>query len=658
VRKKPRVETVESCTGGSIRPVSYKRGARRAARGEEGVKESIDDVLEILPDLVLVVDSLGTVVFANERVECLGYAPRDLVGQPLALLIPEPYRASHAAHTARYHASPWTRRLGTHSEFRARHRAGHTVPVDIQLSPLTVGDSVHTLCIVRDRTRQQELEAQLSTSEEQYRHMVEHASDVFYRVAVDDDPLQGRMAYVSPQSETLTGYPADEFLRDQGLWMRLVHPSDVPVMARATQAILDSRAPGTREYRIRHREDGHYTWVEDRVVPRYDASGALVGYQGTARDITERWWLHHQLKTIVTLGGALRDRRGRREIITALIDALLPLFEANGGAFVSRDAMKDTVTFELARGTLQPWTGRTLPTAEAVSGRVIASGSAFVANSARTNPRLSPHMLPEDVHAYASVPVRTVQATVGALVVTKSVPFIKRELTVLEAVGELAAIALQRQQLHEQVQRKAIDLEDAYESTIAGWARALDMRDRITKGHTQRVTEMALRLARALNVPAEQLPHLRRGGMLHDIGKMAIPDAILQKAGPLTPEERAVMQKHAEYAGELLGPIEFLRPALDVPLSHHERWDGQGYPRGLKGEEIPLLARIFAVADVYDAITSERPYAAAESHEAAMAFITAHSGRHFDPAVVAALQDLTEPLFPEGSADAQHPVDR
>jgi HD-GYP domain-containing protein (c-di-GMP phosphodiesterase class II) len=134
--------------------------------------------------------------------------------------------------------------------------------------------------------------------------------------------------------------------------------------------------------------------------------------------------------------------------------------------------------------------------------------------------------------------------------------------------------------------------------------------------------------------------------MLHDIGKMAIPDAILQKAGPLTTEERAVMQKHAEYAGELLGPIEFLRPALDVPLAHHEWWNGQGYPRGLKGEEIPLLARIFAVADVYDAITSERPYAAAEPHEAAIAFIAAHSGRQFDPAVVAALRNLEALLGP------------
>ena len=610
------------------------------------------DVLEILPDLVLVVDSSAVVVFANERVEWLGYTPRDLIGQPITLLIPERDRASHADHTSRYHAGPWTRRLGTHAGFRARHRDGRTIPVDIQLSPHTIGDSLHTLCIVRDLTNQMELEAKLSTSEEQYRHLVEHASDVFYRIDIGDDPLRGTVTYVSPQARTLTGYPAEDFLRDQGLWIRLIHPSDVPVMAMATQAILDSRVPGTREYRIRHRDDGHYTWVEDRVVPQYDDNGTLVGYQGTARDITERWWLHHQLRTIVTLGGALRDRRGRQEIIVALLDALPPLFEANGVAFVSGNALEDTVTFELARGALQAWTGRRLPTADAVSGRVIASGSAFVANSARTNPRLSQHMLPDDVHAYASVPVRTVQATVGALIVTKAMPFIRRELTVLEAVGELAAIALQRQQLHEQVQRKALDLEDAYESTIAGWARALDMRDRITKGHTQRVTEMALRLARALNVPAEQLPHLRRGGMLHDIGKMAIPDAILQKAGPLTPDERTVMQKHAEYAGELLGPIEFLRPALDVPLAHHEWWNGQGYPRGLRGEEIPLLARIFAVADVYDAITSERPYAAAEPHEAAIAFIAAHSGEQFDPAVVAALQDLTDPLFPESSPGA------
>jgi PAS domain S-box-containing protein/putative nucleotidyltransferase with HDIG domain len=579
------------------------------------VVESDYEILQNMPDVVLLVDGAGKVVFANQQVKCLGYAASEVVGQPMTTLVPDS------------------------NGLQARHRAGYCVPVDIMLTPQTVGDSTHTLCIIRDLTVQRELEARLSISEAEYKHLVEHASDVFYRVEIDDDPFRGIVTYVSPQAETLTGYPAEMFIRDSTLWMQLVHPADLPVVAAATQAILNSGTAGTREYRIRHRDGDQYAWVEDRVVPEYATDGSLVAFQGTARDITERWWLHHQLRTIVTLGAALRDRRGRQEVIAALLSALPPLFEANGVAFVSRNASDDTVTFELASGALEAWTGRVLPTADAVSGRVIASGTAFVANSARANPRLSQE-LPADVHAYASVPVRTVDAIIGALVVSKAVPFIKRELTALEAVGELAGIALQRQHLHEQVERKARDLEAAYDSTIDGWARALDMRDRMTKGHAHRVTSLALRLAKALGVPDEQLPHLRRGGLLHDIGKMAIPDAILQKAGPLTVEERAIMRKHAEYAGELLGPIEFLRPALDVPLSHHERWDGKGYPRGLKGEEIPLLARIFAVADVYDAITSERPYAAAEPHEAAVAFIEAETGRMFDPTVVEALKTL------------------
>jgi PAS domain S-box-containing protein/putative nucleotidyltransferase with HDIG domain len=580
------------------------------------VVEAEYQILQNMPDVVLLVDGAGKVVFANQQVKVLGYAASEVVGQPMTTLVPD------------------------QNGLQARHRAGYCVPVDIMLTPQTVGDSTHTLCIIRDLTVQKELEARLSISEAEYKHLVEHASDVFYRVEIDGDPFRGVVTYVSPQAETLTGYPAEMFIRDSTLWMQLVHPADLPVVAAATQAILNSGAAGTREYRIRHRDGDQYAWVEDRVVPEYATDGSLVAFQGTARDITERWWLHHQLRTIVTLGAALRDRRGRQEVIAALLSALPPLFEANGVAFVSRNASDDTVTFELASGVLEAWTGRVLPTADAVSGRVIASGTAFVANSARANPRLSQE-LPADVHAYASVPVRTVDAIIGALVVSKAIPFIKRELTALEAVGELAGIALQRQHLHEQVERKARDLEEAYESTIDGWARALDMRDRMTKGHTHRVTSLALRLAEALGLPDEQRPHLRRGALLHDIGKMAIPDAILQKAGPLTIEERAIMRKHAEYAGELLGPIEFLRPALDVPLSHHERWDGKGYPRGLKGEEIPLLARIFAVADVYDAITSERPYAAAEPHEAAVAFIESQKGQMFDPAVVEALKTLT-----------------
>jgi PAS domain S-box-containing protein/putative nucleotidyltransferase with HDIG domain len=174
----------------------------------------------------------------------------------------------------------------------------------------------------------------------------------------------------------------------------------------------------------------------------------------------------------------------------------------------------------------------------------------------------------------------------------------------------------------------------AYDETIEGWSNALELRDEETEGHSQRVTEMTLNIARMMNVKTDELVHVRRGALLHDIGKMGIPDAILLKPGKLTVEEWAVMRKHPVYAYDMLAPIDYLRPALDIPYCHHEKFDGTGYPRGLKGEEIPLPARIFAVVDVYDALTSDRPYRKAWSKEEALKYIHEESGTHFDPDVV------------------------
>jgi len=174
----------------------------------------------------------------------------------------------------------------------------------------------------------------------------------------------------------------------------------------------------------------------------------------------------------------------------------------------------------------------------------------------------------------------------------------------------------------------------AYDATIEGWVKTLDIRDKETEDHTQRVTALTLEIARTMGLPNEQLVHIRRGAILHDIGKIAVPDHILFKNGPLTEEEWAIMRRHPQLAYEILSPIKFLRPALDIPYCHHERWNGSGYPRGLKGEEIPLPARIFAVVDVYDALTSKRPYREALSREEALAYIKEKSGELFDPEVV------------------------
>lgn len=213
-------------------------------------------------------------------------------------------------------------------------------------------------------------------------------------------------------------------------------------------------------------------------------------------------------------------------------------------------------------------------------------------------------------------------------------PFTIEKIHLARAIGDQAASAIRRAALRAQTVRDAIELARAYDATLEGWSRALDLRDNETEGHTQRVTEMTVRLARLSGFDDEQLVHIRRGALLHDIGKMGISDAILLKPGPLTDHEWEIMRRHADYAQMLLAPIEYLTSALDIPYCHHEKWDGTGYPRGLKGETIPLVARLFAVVDVWDAMTSKRPYRDALPPDRVREHIRAHRGTHFDPQVV------------------------
>ena len=192
----------------------------------------------------------------------------------------------------------------------------------------------------------------------------------------------------------------------------------------------------------------------------------------------------------------------------------------------------------------------------------------------------------------------------------------------------------ERKRSEEALQIAHQNLEEAYDRTIEGWIRALDLRDRETEGHTQRVTEMTLKMARALGLPESEIIHVRRGALLHDIGKIGIPDDITKKAGPLSEQEWELMRKHPQYAYEMLFPIPYLRPALDIPYCHHERWNGSGYPRGLKGENIPITARMFAIIDVWDALMSNRPYHKPNSHDDTIAFLKAEAGHLFDARLV------------------------
>ncbi|HYP21623.1 MAG TPA: HD domain-containing phosphohydrolase [Chloroflexia bacterium] len=244
----------------------------------------------------------------------------------------------------------------------------------------------------------------------------------------------------------------------------------------------------------------------------------------------------------------------------------------------------------------------------------------------------------EDFVAYYAVPLVAKDKVRGVLEVFQRgpLPDDPEWLKFLEALAGQAAIAVDNAALFDSLQRSNAELARAYDKTLEGWSRALDLRDKETEGHSRRVTEMTVRLAQEMGVADEELVHIHRGALLHDIGKVGIPDSILHKPGPLSEEEWATMRMHPVYAYELLRPIAFLEPALDIPYCHHEKWDGTGYPLGLKGEEIPLAARIFAIADVWDALRSNRPYRSARPREMALAYIMEQSGKHFDPDVVEA----------------------
>lgn len=243
----------------------------------------------------------------------------------------------------------------------------------------------------------------------------------------------------------------------------------------------------------------------------------------------------------------------------------------------------------------------------------------------------------EGIQAVYAIPLIAKGNVIGVLDVLFRRPYAAGGdwLEFCEALAGQAAMAIQSSKAFDDLQRSNLDLSLAYDTTIEGWSRALDMRDRETEGHSQRVTEMTMRMARLASMSDADVVHVRRGALLHDIGKMAIPDAILHKPGQLDQREWEIMRLHPTFAYRLLQPIPHLRPAIDIPHCHHERWDGRGYPNGLRGAEIPTAARLFAVVDVWDALRTDRPYRLAWPESRVQEYIRREAGKGFDPDAVA-----------------------
>jgi len=354
-----------------------------------------------------------------------------------------------------------------------------------------------------------------------------------------------------------------------------------------------------------------------------------------------------QLAALMGTGNVINSSLGRERVLNEVMDTLISLMRAERGFLMLRE--KDgELAVQIARGIdhvdldHEEWSfSRT------IVRQVAGTGEPVLTTNAQQDSRFS---LQLSVAAYQlrsilCVPLKIKDELIGVIYVDNRAHigiFHESDLDLFSAFADQAAVAIDNARLFDGLKAANEELEIAYQATLEGWVRALDLRDKETEGHTQRVAALTQRLAKELGVDADAMVHLRRGALLHDIGKMAIPDAIMLKPAGLTDEERLLMQHHPVFAYEMLSRIDFLHEAIAIPYCHHEKWDGTGYPRGLKGDDIPFAARIFSVVDVWDALVFDRPYRKALPREEVREHILEGAGKHFDARVVDAFLQLDE----------------
>lgn len=356
------------------------------------------------------------------------------------------------------------------------------------------------------------------------------------------------------------------------------------------------------------------------------------------------------LQALRAIDIAITTNHDLQKTLDVLLAQITEQLQVDAAVILILDENKQQLEFGASRGFQSlSMHYKSLRVGQGMAGQSVQQKQIVHVRDISTNPQTlvdAPLLIHEGFISYYAAPLMSQGKVEGVLEIFHRTVLDPDEewIDFLEALARQAAIAIDNTSLFQNLQMINDELSRAYDSTIEGWSRALDLRDRETEGHTRRVTELTLELAMDFGFSGDDLLHIRRGGLLHDIGKMGVPDRILLKETALDPEEWVQMKLHPVYAFEMLRPIQYLHQALDIPHYHHEQWDGSGYPHGLKGEEIPLTARIFAIVDVWDALTSDRPYRAAWSPEKTLAHIKAESGKHFDPNVVEMFTRLVEKI--------------
>lgn len=464
------------------------------------------------------------------------------------------------------------------------------------------------------------------------------------------DLEKGRNVYSNKGTEHLLGYTVEE-VESMGteLFGQLLHPDDNESVTTSQERLAATNDAGVLEidYRMRH-ASGEWRWIRsyERPFTRH-ADGSLRQKIGIAIDITARKRAEEQnqrqlkrLRALRMIDVAISSSFDLNVVLDLVLQHMLLQLGVDAGAVLLVKTHLQTVEYVASQGfQSNSWQRTRSKLSERYADRVVTERRTIhTTDMIRTDEQLaqSQQMIVEGFVDYYGTPLIVKGEVKGVLEIYHRSPLNlnTEQLDFFETLAGQSAIAIENTQLFNSLQRAHTDLIMAYDATIIGWSRAMDLRDRESQGHAQRVTDLSLSMAKEMKIPESQLIHIRRGALLHDIGKIGVPDHILLKPEALTAEEEKQMQRHPEFAFELLSPISYLQPALEIPYCHHEKWDGTGYPRGLKNEQIPLSARIFSIVDVWDTLIHGRPYQSAISREEALEYIRSQSGQSFDPEVV------------------------
>lgn len=438
------------------------------------------------------------------------------------------------------------------------------------------------------------IEANLLIAETQYRRLADHTNDMISEIAPD-----GLIRYISPSCQMALGFAPEALIGTNVV--ELIAPEEREIIEGDLLWAQDSRRSGIAVHSLR-RADGSFCFFENVSNPLYDGE-QLQGFVINSRDISERMQAEESL------------RESEEKFSNA--------FQISPDS-ININRLSDGMYLDVNEGFLR-MTGYE-------AGEVLGKTSIEISiwGDPKDRVRLVAGLRKDGFVENMQARFQLKNGTRKTGLISARILVINHEPCILSFTRDIT----ERIQAEMDLRQAHAHLEEAYRATLEGWVRALDLREHETADHSRRVVEQTLEIARQFDIPETEMEILSRGALLHDIGKIGVPDSILLKPGPLSSDEWIIMRYHPRYAYELLLQIPFLQPSIDIPFCHHEHWDGSGYPRGIAGQDIPLAARIFAVVDVYDALGSNRPYRPAWAQADVIRYLVEQKGKQFDPVVV------------------------